>query len=74
MKTFRVRKCGVKLYMPGNVIYTCQLEKHTPETMHTEVGFVIMPNGTARRYTIHWKDEGVAAIRQTKIKKVRHIK
>lgn len=70
LKKFRVRKCGIKLYMPGTE-FTCQLEKHTPDVQHQETGFVIMPNGTARRYIMGWRDEGVAHIRQTKTRKVR---
>jgi len=73
LKKFRVKKCGFKLYFPNDVIFVCQLEKHTPETPHQEVGFVMMPNNTARKYMIEWTDEGVASVRQYKIKKVRRI-
>jgi hypothetical protein len=66
LKKFRVRRCTQKLYLPNGVTFTCQLEKHEPETQHKEEGVVTMPNGTARRYTIHWTDLGFTELRQTK--------
>lgn len=72
LKTFRIRKCGIKLFMPGGLTFVCQLEKHTPDIAHKEVGFVMMPNNTAREYEISWTDRGVSALRQNRHKKVRH--
>ena len=70
-KRIRVRKCGARLHIPadprsgrGETMYTCQLEKHDIDTPHQEVGFVLMANNTARKFTIKWTDEGVATLRE----------
>lgn len=72
LQRIRIRKCGVKLHMPG-IEFTCQLEKHTPDVSHQEEGVVTMSNGTMRTYTICWFDQGVAQLRQYKTKKVRKV-
>lgn len=68
-KKLRVRKCGARLRMPSETpgretVYTCQLEKHPVDVPHQEIGFVLMHNQTARKYTVSWTDEGVAQLRQ----------
>ena len=64
IKKFRVRRCTQKLYLPNGVTFSCQREKHVIEEPHKEVGYVLMPNGTARKYEISWTDEGFAELRQ----------
>lgn len=71
LKKFRIKKCGHKLYFSTEVTFTCQLERHTPDVPHQEVGYVMMANSTARRYMTEWTDEGVAAMRLAKTGKVR---
>lgn len=74
LKRIRIRKCGVKLYVAKDVDFTCQLEKHTPDVPHREVGYTLMPNNTARKYMIEWTDEGISTVRQYKTPKVRVVK
>lgn len=71
LKKFRVKRCTVQLHLPGGVTFTCQLEKHTLDVEHKEVGVVVMPNNTIRRYEMVWRDEGFATIRQNTREKVR---
>lgn len=67
-KKIIVHKCGARLRVPassgGEVVFNCTNERHSAEVAHEEAGYVMMADGTHRRYSITWRDEGQAVIRQ----------